>query len=72
MQVIIGDSVLQNLDQQCLSHDAVQFWLDCTTMALVISAVQQHGQRLLSTMLRLTRNYGFVINNARNDMLGEN
>jgi hypothetical protein len=41
-------------------------------MALVISAVQQHGQRLLSTMLRLTRNDCFVINNARNDMLGEN
>jgi hypothetical protein len=72
MQVIMGDSVLQDLVQQCMNHDAVQFWLDCTTMALVISAVQQHGQRLLSTLLRLTRNYCFVIHNARNDMLGEN
>ena len=69
MQAIMGDSVLETLVQQCLRYDTVQFWLDCTTMALVISAVQQHGQGLLSTLLRLTRNYCFVLHKARNDML---
>ena len=70
-QVMMSDSVLQQLVHQCLSQDAVQFWLDCSTMALVISAVQQHGQGLLSTLLRLTRNFCFVIHKAREDMLGE-
>ena len=69
MQAIMGESVMETLVQQCLRYDTVQFWLDCTTMALVISVVQQHGQGLLSTLLRLTRNYCFVIHKARNDML---
>ena len=73
MQVIsaTSDSVLQQLVNQCLSQDAVQFWLDCSTMALVISAVQQHGQGLLSTLLRLTRHYCYVMHKARSDMLGD-
>jgi hypothetical protein len=71
MQAIMGDNVLETLVQQCLRYDTVQFWLDCTTMVMVISAVQQHGQGLLSTLLRLTRNYCFMIHKARNDMLGE-
>ena len=71
MQVIMGDNFLHDLVQQCLNHSAVQFWLDCSTMALVISAVHQHGQVLLSKLLRLTRNYCFVMHKARNDMLGE-
>ena len=72
MELIESNSVLQQLVLQCLSQDAVQFWLDCSTMALVISAVQQHGQGLLSTLLRLTRHYCFVLHQARSDMLGEN
>ena len=70
-QVMMSDSVLQQLVHQCLSQDAVQFWLDCSTMALVISAVQQHGQGLLSTLLRLTRHYCYVMHKARSDMLGD-
>ena len=42
---------------ECVTSNPMQFWLDCSTMPPVISAVQLGGQDLLHPLFKLTRNY---------------
>jgi hypothetical protein len=55
----------------CLTQDAVQFWLDCSTMAPVIKAVQVDGDVILDTLFKITRNYCHGLHKARINMLSE-
>jgi hypothetical protein len=55
----------------CLTEDAVQFWLDCSTMAPVIKAVQVNGDVILDTFFKITRNYCHGLHKARVIMLSE-
>ena len=63
---------LANLVRQCLAISAVQFWLDCSTMAPVITAVQLEGESVLFTLFKLTRNYCHVLHKARQALLSDN
>ena len=58
-----------NIVKQCLAASAVQFWLDCSTMAPVIRAVQTEGEGVMFCLFKLTRNYCHRLHMARNDML---
>ena len=49
----------------CLVMDPVQFWLDCSTMHPVISAVQKEGESLLYGLFKMTRNYCHGLYKAR-------
>ena len=49
----------------CLALDQAQFWLDCSTMSPVISAVQVWGECVLFALFKLTRNYCHVLHKAR-------
>ena len=62
---------LVNLVRQCLAISAVQFWLDCSTMAPVISAVQLEGESVIFSLFKLTRNYCHVLHKTRQDLLSE-
>ena len=55
----------------CLDQDATQFWLDCSTMAPVIKAVQKYGDVILEIFFRITRNYCHGLHKARMDMLSD-
>ena len=48
---------LEPLVNICLESDPAQFWLDCSTLAPVISAVQREGESLLFGLFKMTRNY---------------
>ena len=55
---------------ECLALDPVQFWLDCSTMPEVISAVQaDNEENVLFVILKLTRNYCHGIHKARLSLL---
>ena len=62
---------LANLVRQCLAISAVQFWLDCSTMAPVITAVQSEGECVVFSLFKLTRNYCHVLHKARQALLSE-
>ena len=47
----------------------VQFWVDCSTMHPVISAVQKEGDVILKLLFKLTRNYCHRLHMSRMDML---
>ena len=51
--------------EECLALDAVQFWLDCSTMPPVIAAVQVNGERVLWKLFKITRNYCHKLHKAR-------
>ena len=53
---------LEPLVHICLETNPVQFWIDCSTMPPVISAVQLESESLLSGLFKLTRNFchGFI------------
>ena len=53
----------------CLELDQAQFWLDCSTMPPVITAVQLWGEGPLFALLRITRNYCHVMHKARSALL---
>ena len=55
----------------CLAQNAVQFWLDCSTMPPVIKAVQVYGDVILETLFRMTRNFCHGLHKARMSMLSE-
>ena len=57
--------LLSPVIKACLTKDPAQFWLDCSSMSMVISAVQRHGQGALETLFKLTRNYCHVLHKAR-------
>ena len=52
-----ANPILEPLVTICLERDPVQFWLDCSTMAPVISAVQREGEGLMFGLFKMTRNY---------------
>ena len=66
-----ADPGLANLVRQCLAISAVQFWLDCSTMAPVITAVQLEGESVLFDLFKLTRNYCHVLHKARQAILSD-
>ena len=55
----------------CLSQDACQFWLDCSTMAPVIKAVQMYGEVIHDILFKITRNYCHGLHKSRVNMLTE-
>ena len=55
----------------CLDMDRVQFLLDCSTMAPVISAVQREGEIVMFKLLKLSRNYCHGIYKARLSFLSD-
>ena len=63
------DPHLEELVSQCLLTNPVQFWLDCSTMHPVISAVQKSGDVILQLLFKLTRNYCHRLHVARMKML---
>jgi hypothetical protein len=62
---------LEELVIHCLVVNPVQFWLDCSTMPPVISAVQRYGEELLLPLFKLTRNYCHRLHGARIRMLAK-
>ena len=68
---IQGNSVLTAVVYQCLEEDPVQFWLDCSTVPLVISSVQLHREGLLAALFKLTRNYCHGLHKERKKILDE-
>ena len=60
---------LSQLVDNCLVSDPVQFWLDCSTMAQVIHAVQCYGDGLLLGLFKLTRNFCHVLHKGRVSLL---
>ena len=60
LEVIVND---------CMELSAVQFWLDCSTMSPVITAVQQVGESILFGILKMTRNYCHGLYRARAALL---
>jgi hypothetical protein len=60
---------LEPLVNTCLEIDTVQFWLDCSTMHPVISAVQKEGEVLLFALFKMTRNYCHGLYKARASQL---
>ena len=62
---------LAPLVNDCLALDAVQFWLDCSTLPPVIAAAQKSGDALLCPLFRLTRNYCHCLHKARMEFLKE-
>ena len=60
---------LEELVRQCLVINPVQFWLDCSTMHPVISAVQKQGDKILQLLFKLSRNYCHRLHMARMEML---
>ena len=71
VQFFQKNNILQTLVPECLQNDPVQFYLDCSTMPAVISTVQEHGEALLASLFKLTRNYCHVLLKARVEMLDE-
>ena len=63
---------LEDTVRQCLVSDEVQFWLDCSTMPLVISAVQGEGGKVLELLLKMTRNYCHRLHMTRKKLLSDN
>ena len=60
---------LEPIVNECLEMCAVQFWLDCSTMPPVITAVQQFGEGLLFDIFKMTRNYCHGLHRARKALL---
>ena len=55
--------------QKCMELDPVQFLLDCSTMAPVISAVQADGDCVLFPLFKISRNYCHGLYKARVNLL---
>ena len=71
-KLIQGNShLLPLLYNLCLKEDALQFWLDCSTMPPIIKAVHLYGDVILDTMFRMIRNYCHWLHKARMRMLSE-
>ena len=56
--------ILSSLATLCLDQDPVQFFLDCSTMGAVISAVQKEGESVLFPLFKVTRNYCHVLHSV--------
>ena len=53
----------------CMEIDPVQFLLDCSTMAPVISAVQADGECVMFPLFKISRNYCHGLYKARVNLL---
>ena len=62
---------LDEIVRQCLVLSPVQFWLDCSTMPAVISAMQRVGDSVLVALFKITRNYCHRLHVARNKLIEE-
>ena len=62
---------LEEIVRQCVLLSPVQFWLDCSTMPAVISAMQSVGESVLVGLFKLTRNYCHRLHVARNKLIEE-
>ena len=60
---------LTSLVKICFEIDQVQFWLDCSTMAPVISARQSDSEWVLYPLFKVTRNFCHVLHSARLSLL---
>ena len=60
---------LADIVMQCLEVSPVQFWLDCSTMPAVISAVQGMGESVLLALFKLTRNYCHRLHVSRKKLI---
>jgi hypothetical protein len=60
---------LSSLATTCLTLDPVQFMLDCSTMGLVIAAVQMDGESVLYPLFKVNRNFCHALHNARVSLL---
>ena len=60
---------LEEIVRQCLELSAVQFWLDCSTMPAVISAVQSVGESVFVALFKITRNYCHRLHVARKRLI---
>ena len=60
---------LSSLVNMCLELNSVQFWLDCSVMAPVITEVQVNGDQVLKSLFKITRNYCYGLFKARKKML---
>ena len=69
LQYLESNPHLEPIVNDCLEISAVQFWLDCSTMSPVISAVQQGGQSILFGIFKMTRNYCHGLYRARTALL---
>ena len=62
---------LEEIVRHCLQLSPVQFWLDCSTMPAVISAVQSGGESVLVGLFKLSRNYCHRLHVARDKLMEE-
>ena len=62
--VITTNSHLAEVISECLKLNEVQFWLDCSVMAPVISSVQIDSD-ILIRLFEITRNYCFGLYRSR-------
>ena len=62
---------LEEIVRQCLVLCPVQFWLDCSTMPAVISAVQSVGDSVIVALFKITRNYCHRLHVARDKLMEE-
>ena len=53
------------LVDECLGMDPVQFWVDCSTMPPVITAVQVEGEGIMCALFKLTKNFCHSMHKAR-------
>ena len=59
---------------ECLSGDqttTTQFFLDCSTLPSVIREVQCHGDEILETLLKHTRNFCYRLHRERMNQLDD-
>ena len=62
---------LLSLVMQCLEADPVQFLLDSSVMAPVITAHQAEGESVLYAMFKITRNFCHGLYKARVSLLSD-
>ena len=70
-KLIQANSFLLPMYNHCLAQDPVQFMLDCSTMAPVISTAQQYGDHIFNILFKITRNYCHGLHKARTAMLSD-
>ena len=57
------------LIRKCLKQDTSQFLLDCSVMSEVIAEYQCSGNSVIIELFKLTRNYCFILHQARINIL---
>ena len=60
---------LKEVVNNCMADSPVQFLLDCSTMPIVIEAVQKLGECVLNKLFKLTRNYCHRLHVSRKKLI---